>query len=369
VRFTRTIAGLVLGLTITLVSTGCAPAGRSTPDTTLKAGSSSIAPPTPQRVEDLALQLTNPTDVRLTWSKPDLNGGSDVVRYGVATYVVLGGTKIFYHYAYVNSTAGTTTYSVPGLETGTAYAFAVKAYNSNNRDANYGNVVTTTTGVTDTDALPARSSLTFVRPTDVEGELGESNKDQELTFQWTKPGTNGGYGIAHYELERRDYRDGGWHLVDYRSVVNPAQSVQYVYRPLAGGTKYEVRVRAATTESATSAWSDFSIHTVYRVDRPPAAPAAPTESAKTATTVSLRIDRPATNGGYYIDRYWVTAEQYEAGAWVRTSHTIHSSEKSSLTAVVTHLRADTKYRFRVSAVNYLGDEGPQSGNLTVTTTH
>jgi hypothetical protein len=362
------IGALAVAVALAVTTAGCTTTGTPHPRRE-STGSPSAppVPPTPKRVEDLALTLSGSTHVVLHWGKPDLNGGSDVIRYGVATWIVVDGKQIFFHYVYVDSTAATTTFAVPRLETGTSYAFGVKAYNANNRDADYGNIVTTVTGVTDSKARPPRTTLHFVRPRDVEDDVGTSNTNQVLTFQWRKPSTRGGYGIAHYLLDRRVFTDGRWNPVDIRTITDPAPTVRYVYYPETAGTEYEVRLRTVTMHGTVSAWGPWNRQTIYRIDRSPAAPETPRVTARTSTTVTLTDARPGANGGYFVDKFWVTTEEYEDGAWKQVAHTIYPSGSGSLKAVVTKLRPRTTYRFRVSAVNYLGNEGPQSPSVTTTT--
>jgi hypothetical protein len=365
VRFTRSIAVIAVALIVAAGIAGCTNGSTPHPEHASSAPPSARpVPPTPKRVEDLSLTLTRPTRVTLRWGKPGLNGGSDVIRYGVATWIVVDGKRIFFRYMYVDSTGSTTSFAVPRLETGTSYAFGIKAYNADNRDAVYGNIVTAVTGMTHPHARPPRTTLAFIQPRDVEDSVGTTNRNQLLTLQWRKPSTGGGYGIDHYLLERRIVENGRWHPVDTKTITDPAKVVRYSYYPLVGGTEYEVRVRAVTTRSAMSAWGPWNIQTIYRVDRAPDAPATPRVTSKTGTTVTLSVARPDANGGYFINKYWVTTERYEKGVWTPVSHKIYPSEAATLTAVVANLAVHTRYRFRVSAVNFLGGEGPQSGYAT-----
>jgi hypothetical protein len=190
------------------------------------------------------------------------------------------------------------------------------------------------------DALPTSGSSANVpgRPTG----LGATPGVDDVTLNWTAPGTDGGSGLFGYEI---------YQVGRASNIFIPVQT-NYTITGLKDDTSYSFRVSAVNVVGAGP---------------PSAAASATTASVPGLTTglgatpgvddVTLNWTAPASDGGSGLSGY----EIHQVG---RTSTIFVAAGQMNYT--ITGLKDDTSYSFRVSALNVVG-AGPPSTAASATT--
>jgi hypothetical protein len=189
------------------------------------------------------------------------------------------------------------------------------------------------------DALPTSGSSANVpgRPTG----LGATPGVDDVTLNWTAPGTDGGSGLFGYEI---------YQVGRASNIFIPVQT-NYTITGLKDDTSYSFRVSALNVVGAG----------------PPSAAASATTASVPGLTkglvatpgvddVTLNWTAPASNGGSALFGY----EIYQVG---RASNIFIPAQTNY---TITGLKDNTSYSFRVSALNVVG-AGPPSAAASATT--
>ncbi|HET7399472.1 MAG TPA: fibronectin type III domain-containing protein [Intrasporangium sp.] len=253
--------------------------------------------------------------VQLSWTAPD-DGGSPIVGYQIQVMVGPDAVRL-------ESSFGTaTTMTITGLTNGTAYTFAVQAFNR----AGPGDLSAPSAPVTPGGAVPAA-------PTAVTAVGGNGS----AAVSWTA-GSSGGSAITGYRIEVRR----GTTVVRTDSRSGTATSTTIT--GLTNGTAYTFRVRAVNA----SGLGPFSLPS-NAVTPAPTVPAAPTGVTAVRGNASAPLSwKAGSNGGSAITGYRI--EVRRGTTVVRTD----SRTGTATSTTITGLTNGTAYTFRVRAVNAVG---------------
>jgi len=252
--------------------------------------------------------------VVLSWQTPS-NNGAQITGYTVKA--VSGGT--------FTRACPTTTCTLDGLTNNVEYRFVVIATNS----------------VDDSDPSPASA---VARP-DARPDKPSAPKlkfgDRSLTVSWTTPHSSGSP-VESYTLEISPAPASG--PIQLTGVTGTS----VVWKGLANGTAYQVRVQAVNRAPDPSDWSAYSASEVPAAA--PDAPGRPTTDAATPVGAQAQIKvawtAPASDNGDKVADYTLTVKR--GGSVIRTITTTATSQN------VTVETSQTDYTFSVTARNKAG---------------
>ena len=243
-----------------------------------------------------------------------------------------------------------TSYTVTGLTNGTAYRFKVRAVN----------------GVGDGAESPESDQVTPATTPPAPTKPGVTEGNAEATLSWTSGG-NGGSAITKWQYARKEGIGdfGSW--TDICETANDSgcpDKTSYTVTGLTNGTAYRFKVRAVNNvgDGAESPESDQ----VTPVTTPPA-PAKPVVTGGNAeATLSWTS---SGNGGSAITKWQYARKEGVGnfGSWSDICVTANDSGCPDRTShKVTGLTNGTAYRFKVRAVNGVGDGAgsPESDQVT-----
>jgi outer membrane protein OmpA-like peptidoglycan-associated protein len=269
--------------------------------------------------------------ITTTFSAPESDGGTPVLGYDISYD---GGQT------WEPVPADTWTVVKTGLDNGTVYDVAVRAYNAHG----YSELATGSDLVA---TVPDRPWL--------EEDVVTDGTSAELTF--TSPqlddGTDGGADITGYEITF----DGGltWDAFDYTEDANDEGVYHATLSDLTLGDLYKVAVRAVNERGAGAS-------SKTRTFTPAIAPGAPTDVVATVdgTSVTVDFDAPAFDGGAEITGYEVSVDD---GDWAAVE--LDSSAYSFTLAG----QAVGPHTYAVRAVNRIGASTAGTSNeVTVVAT-
>jgi titin len=317
-------------ITITGLSNGTEYSFRVAAVNALGSGSiSDTVSSTPRTVPGQPTSLTATpasSEVSLSWSAPDDDGGNEITGYFVEYH---DGDESWMLVATVSSAE----HVVTGLSNGTEYSFRVSTYN----DAGTGPV--SSTAVSTPRTTPGAPTALSV----------DSLGDGEVSLSWAAPSADGGAVVVDYSVQYS--ANGGSSWSTFSDAVSDTTSVTIT--GLSNGTEYSFRV-AAVNSAGTGSYSDAETGT------PRTVPGQPTSLTATpaSSEVSLSWSAPDDDGGNEITGYFV---EYHDGdeSWMLVA-TVSSAEH-----VVTGLSNGTEYSFRVSTYNDAGT-GPVSSTAVST---
>ena len=215
------------------------------------------------------------------------------------------------------------------LAPGTVHFYQVRAVNAADTRSNWSNQVSAT--VTQIGAP--------LEPSNLAAAFGNQN----ITFTWAAPTSDGGSAITRYEYR---YIAASQTYLDNWTSVNLDLTV--TVSGLDNGTEYKFQVRAVNAEG------DGAEAEV--METPATVPLAPTLSALAGyRQITLSWTAPTNNGGSAVTGYKL--ELFSGGNW--------GTESSSLGATSTSyndtgLSNNTLYNYRLIAVNKAGDSAPST---------
>jgi hypothetical protein len=259
------------------------------------------------------------TQVKLDWSPPTIDGGSQITWYHVNVYSEGALLR-------TEDLLGETTITFTGLSNGRPYYFGVDAEN----EESIGPMVFTPIVMPRT--IPGA-------PRDVSAYPG----DKQATVSWRAPADDGGADVTSYSVVVRTVS----------GVVRTlsAEESPLLVTVLTNGVNYTFTVEAANEAGTGPASAPSAPVTPYEGTHPPGAPTSVSGVAGIGQVV-VSWSAPADNGGSPITGYVIMA--YAEGALVQTV----TASGGPLT--VTGLTDGVGHAFTVSAVNAVGT-GPPSG--------
>ena len=187
------------------------------------------------------------------------------------------------------------------------------------------------------------------------------SSETSITASWQLD-SDGGSVITGYKLYQTNVTTGGEYLV-YDGSNIPTVSSQQV-KGLQAGHKYKYRVAALNRvgEGERSPYSDAFVSATF-----PGRPEPPTFQFATATQITLTFTALEDNGGAEVTSYILYADDGDARQENFAPVTSYSGSSLSFildNAVETRFATGETYRFKISAVNVIG-EGLQSNYIRV----
>ncbi len=243
-----------------------------------------------------------------------------------------------------------TSHSVSSLNNGTAYKFKVRAVNTHGDGA-------------ESDESAAVTPATKPpKPTNVTVSRG----DASVTLGWTSGG-NGGSAITKWQYLKED--GGTWDstwtdICETASDSNCPSVASHTVSSLTNGTAYKFKVRAVNTHG-DGAESDASA-SVTPATKPPKPTGVTVSGGDASVTLGWTS---GGNGGSAITKWQYLKE--DGGTWDSTwtdiCETASDSDcPSTASHTVSSLTNGTAYKFKVRAVNALGDGAESDESASVT---
>ncbi|XP_066264227.1 titin-like [Branchiostoma lanceolatum] len=295
----------------------------------------------PGEPNDVKISRVFSNEMTVTWSKPYQDGGSPITNYVVDRRDVHMVT-----WTQVSASIDPKKMVIVAhkLLEGVEYVFRVRAENS--------------IGV----GPPAESKPTLARspygpPGPPESpEITKSGRNW-LNIVWQKPKDDGGAPVSGYWLERKEPTGARWMQINRLAI----EDLHHKVTGLVEGTQYEFRV-AAENRAGVGPPSFPSVPrapaTPIRLPGPP----TPKVVDVTRRSVSLRWTPPEDDGGSRIIGYVVERRRFDSDIW-KPCHDTERIVGQELT--MGDLPENTKYVFRVSAVNLAGQgENAETPGIT-----
>uniref|UniRef100_A0A915Q578 non-specific serine/threonine protein kinase n=1 Tax=Setaria digitata TaxID=48799 RepID=A0A915Q578_9BILA len=170
------------------------------------------------------VEITNVTKEScvLNWQPPEDDGGTEITNYVVEKRDLQSNT-----WTPVSAFVPGTTALVTKLIEGHQYEFRVMAENANGRSDPLNS---DTVLAKDPFGTPGKPGRPVVTSYDVD----------HIDIEWESPKDNGGNPISHYDVERKDMRNGRWIKIN----SEPVKSTSFIDNRVQEGHAYEYRVRA-----------------------------------------------------------------------------------------------------------------------------
>ena len=270
--------------------------------------------------------------VRLQWTAPASNGGSEITGY---EYQQKAGTGSFGAWSGIAGAAGgTTEHTVIGLTNGTAYTFKVRAKNS----------------MGEGPASNQASATPATVPTAPRNFTAAAG-DGEVTLEWSAPASDGDSPLLRYEYRVSvggvNHWNPNWTAIPGAN----ANTTEHTVRNLTNGTAYTFELRGATAAGKGVAASQTATPL-------PVAPSAPRSLTGVSRNQAVKLmwRAPIYDGGSailgYQYRQKVGSQAY--GNWTDIPDSA-PVETNALSYTVTGLTNNVHYRFKVRAVNAAGE--------------
>ncbi|VEL33556.1 unnamed protein product, partial [Protopolystoma xenopodis] len=274
--------------------------------------------------------------LRLQWSPPSNDGGSDLLRYHIELKEV--GDPTGWQPVSSVTAAGPTEYSISSLREGLAYRFRVRAVNAQGPGA----------------WLETESTISFKRPVTAPSAPEAPFRlipdgENAVQLSWRAPQDDGGSCIADFIVEANLGREDNWQQA---CVVKDLRA--RVERLVPEGS-YSFRVSARNEVGKTG---DALYSEIYKPSAPLSPPGPP--GAPLVTTMmgvgQVQLDwRPAPTGG--SSGYGAPLE-YRVESWdnakSRWAYVTRSLAAEGTSLIVSGLRSGSELRFRVRAENIAG---------------
>jgi alpha-tubulin suppressor-like RCC1 family protein len=292
-----------------------------------------LVPGPPRAPANVHVTAKSGTSITIAWDPPADTGGSPITDYSVGYRLAAGGGNDT-----IDLHDTVTSYTIFGLDPGTAYVINVAASNDGGP------------GVGFTGFGPASDDLAVSTPTFPQAptDLHSTNVTAtSVALAWTAPVDAGGAPITKYVLQRRVTGTTAWAVVPKEPTTTTVTLLG-----LALGTSYDVQVQAVNIVSG----GPFSqVLTVSTLDVP-GTPTALQVTGRTGTSVSLAWTVPTTDGGAAISDYTVEYSSTGGAPFTAWSHTASPATSATVTGLV----QGATYTFQVSAVNSVGTGSPSS---------
>ncbi len=322
-------------------SVGASPTSNESSATPVASSSPSpegIAPNPPKSLKAVA---GSPTEIILSWKEPTPNNGPDVTGYEIEFKTSSG------EYALLTTTGLVTTYTHTDLTPGTLYTYRVYAKNSEGTSSTSGFA----TGKPEHTEVPTNLQADDISPT-------------SILLTWSAPSLT--YGTITGFTIFKVFSSGVYDTITDTSTPQTSYTVTGLETDKAYTFVVKARYNTGTSSSVSSSASatptlDSEPPSKYSVSSPP--------QSLTATAISpIQIDLgwnyPDKDGGTSITGYRIDVK-------VGNSNYITlQQDTDSSTRTYSHLdlTTDTKYSYKVYAINPVGTSGPSNEASTIPST-
>uniref|UniRef100_A0AAZ1WYT9 Titin n=1 Tax=Oreochromis aureus TaxID=47969 RepID=A0AAZ1WYT9_OREAU len=189
------------------------------------------------------------------------------------------------------------------------------------------------------------------RPGPPDGPLEVKGVTAEKCYlHWNHPSHDGGAGISHYIIEKRETSRLSW------TVVEPKiQAISYKITKLLPGNEYIFRVTAVNKYGVGEPLESEAV-VARNPFTTPSAPSTPEVGAITKDSMVLSWERPNDNGGAEIEGYVLEKRDKDGIRWTKCN----KKRLNDLRFRCTGLTEGHSYEFRVSAENAAGVGKPSA---------
>ncbi|XP_026167372.1 titin-like [Mastacembelus armatus] len=171
---------------------------------------------------------------------------------------------------------------------------------------------------------------------------------EKCNLHWNPPLNDGGAGISHYIIEKRETS-----RVTWTEVETHVEAVSYKVTKLVPGKEYIFRI-AAVNKFGIGEFLESDPFIAQNPFTTPSTPSTPTASAVTGDSITLTWERPETDGGSEIDGYILEKRDKEGVRWTKCNR----RRLNDLRFRCTGLTEGHYYQFRVLAENAAGVGAP-----------
>jgi hypothetical protein len=281
----------------------------------------------PTAPTSVAVSSVTDTTATISWTAPTDNGGTAVTGYYIEYSLNNFSTTL-------NTTSATTSKTITGLTSNTAYKFRVYAQNAVTTGAGVNGSAVSNTATGTTALTVTAPSASVITPT--------VNSDTSISLAWTASTDNGNGGTITYKL----YQKSG--SGSYALIFGPSTTRTYTSTGLSAATTYTYKV-----ESINNTYTTTSSEVTGTTQAAKTVPGVPSPTLGTITGTSIVLNWSAVNDGndapvtYYIEK----ENTFNGGTYTQIATT------TSLTYTATSLTPATDYRFRIRAGNASGYSG------------
>ena len=297
------------------------------------AGDTTPADP-PGAPTNLMATANGPTQIDLSWTAPEDNGGADITAYRIWFSVTNGQT-----WSLLEGSTGSdaTTWSDTGLEPATTRHYRVAAINR----AGIGPQSDTASAMT--DAIPPDP------PTEL---IATKRGTSQIDLVWTPPVNTGGVPLKGYQIEVS--ADGGsqWEILEANTA---SLSAKYPHTGLDPASTRHYRVSAINTADLVSEASNVDSATTDATTPDP--PTDLTAEADGTSQIDLDWTAPDYDGGADITGYRIEVSTDRGNVW---KDLVENTESTATSYEHTGLAPASTRHYRVSAVNRVGPGDPSN---------
>ena len=280
----------------------------------------------PDAPTNLTAEANGTSQIDLSWTAPDYDGGAAVNGYKVEVSVDGG---IVWRVLVANTRTTRTTHSHTGLNPATTRHYRVSAINR----VGAGEPSNTAEATTDATVPNAPTRL-----------RATADGTAQIDLAWTAPGFDGGAGITGYRIEVSEDAGSNWTdlVADTRS-----DDTEYSHTGLDPASTRHYRVSAINEIGTGDPSSVVNATTDATVPDPPTNLVA---TASSPTQIDLVWAAPEYDGGAPVTSYRIEVSE-DGGTWAD----LVSSTGTSVTAYShTGLQPGSTRYYRVSAINVAG---------------
>ncbi len=293
----------------------------------------------PDRPDNLKALPVSPTSIILTWTEPTMaenipaiTGYKIEYRIGSNDYIPV-----------TQNTASTTTAFIhQSLDSKETYSYRVYSINSEGTSTSYSNTSAKPAHTTTPTALTA----TAIAPS-------------QIKLSWLPPSETFGQSIAGYDI-KREVIEGVYDTIGSTNsgtttfiITNLSTDKTYTYAVSAnigfGSTGESPSASATPREDSTNVDNDPITSTAVQITKP-SPPIKLTASIVSSTQINLSWSPPVEDGNTVITGYKIEVKKDNNSF----TTLVADSESTSRTYSHTNLTTNSKYTYRVSAINMVG---------------
>ncbi|KAH8269759.1 hypothetical protein KR018_000421 [Drosophila ironensis] len=178
------------------------------------------------------------------------------------------------------------------------------------------------------------------------GPMGVSHINKHsCTLTWRPPVYDGGLKVTHYVVERKDIASPHW-----ITVSSTCKDTSFNVQGLIENQEYIFRVLAVNENGMGQPLEGLNpIRAKAPID-PPSQPGIPQITEVGGDFVHLEWNKPESDGGSYIQGYWIDKREIGSDTWQRVNVTICAANQINCPNLI----EGRQYEFRVFAQNVAG---------------